>query len=69
MVDTLHDYKIGQQVDGNAKKISLCPSLGFILLRLFLAFNLAFYATELSSVTSAFTARIIHSLEPGVVKY
>ena len=45
MVNTLHDYKIGQQLDGNANKISPCLSIGLPLLRLLLAHGLASCAT------------------------
>jgi len=44
MADTLHDYKTGQQLDGNANKISPRPSLGLSLLKLLFAHGLAFHA-------------------------
>ena len=66
MIDTLHDYKTGQQLDGNTNKISPCPSLGLPFLRLMLAHGLATCVTQSIPITSTFTTRIICSSKLGV---
>lgn len=69
MVDTLHDYKKGQQLYGNANKIAPWPSLWLPFLRFLLSHDLAPCATPLILMASTFIAQIIHSQELGELNY